>query len=503
MQLYKPIILSLLIFLQATLMAQYTTGSDTLLLTLDNAMEIAGKNSPAIQKSRLNMEKNKELLNSQIASLKSQFYLDVTPFYFEREQSYDERFSQWYTSENKGGSASFAITQPIKWTDGLLTVRDNFGYQNNYSEADGQTYTDLGFNNYLYLQYDQPIFTYNRLKLNLDRIKLNLETATLAYAIEMLNMEYQVNSAFYSVYQKKTAVDIAEDEYNNQTKSLEIIKAKVEAGLSAKEEQMQAELNYTTAVSNLDDARVALQNALDQFKLLIGISLFDNIDIVADIDFNLVYINLDKAIENGLSKRLELTQRNIDMKLAEFNLTETSAENEFRGDISLSVGVMGNNEYFKDIYQTPTSSPTANITFSIPLYDWGSRKAKMRAAEIDIQSSEIDLEDQKNDIIINIRQTYRNIQNLVNQIDIARQNEKNAQLTYEINLERYQNGDLTSMDLQLYQNQLSEKKTALVNALLNYRIEIINMKVQSLWDFENDCSFIPKELQENLQPENN
>lgn len=503
MQLYKPLLLSILIVLQGALMAQYTTGGDTLLLTLDNSMEIAGKNSPSILQSKLNMDKNKELLKAQVASLKSKFLLDVTPINYSREQSYDQRFSQWYTNENKGSNASFVVSQPIKWTDGLLTVRDNFGYQNNYSETDNETFTDVGFNNNLYIQYDQPLFTYNRLKVNLDRIKLNLETATLAYAIEMLNMEYQVNSAFYTVYQKKTAVEISDDEFKNQTNSLEIIRAKVEAGLSAKEELMQGELNYTTAESNLNNARVDLQNSIDQFKLLIGISLFDNIDIAADIDFNMVYINPEKAIENGLTKRLELTQRNINLKLAEFNLIETSAENEFRGDISLSVGVMGNDEYFKDIYDKATNSPTANITFSIPLYDWGQRKANIRAAEIDIDSRNIDLEDQKNDIIINIRQTYRNIQNLVYQIEIARQNEKNAQLTYEINLERYQNGDLTGMDLQLFQNQLSEKKTALVNALINYKLEIINMKVQSLWDFENDCSFIPKELQENLQKEKN
>jgi len=232
------------------------------------------------------------------------------------------------------------------------------------------------------------------------------------------------------------------------------------------------------------------------------LSLFDKVRVESDINFKLVYVNPEKAIENGLSQRLELTQRNIDLKMAEFNLIETSSENEFRGDVSLSVGVMGNNEYIGGIYETPTSSPSLGITFSIPLYDWGQRKAKIRAAEIDILSREIDLENQKNDIIINIRKTYRNLQNLVNQIDIARQNEKNAQLTYDINLERYQNGDLTSIDLQRFQNQLSDKKTSLVNALINYRLEIINMKVQSLWDFENNISFIPQELQENLSSEN-
>ncbi|NQU34801.1 MAG: TolC family protein [Bacteroidetes bacterium] len=495
MKIVKSILLTCLLLFGGYLFSQQV-------LTLDESMNIAIKNSPAIQKSRLNMEKNKEYLNAQLASLKSNFFLDITPVSFSREQSYDQRFSEWYTSENKGANASFVVSQPIKLTDGLLTVRNDFGYQDNFSEANSTTYKDKGFNNSLYIRYDQPVFTYNRLKLNLDRIKLNLETATMAYAIEMLNMEYQVNQAFYAVYQKETAVQIAEEEFENQKVSLEIIRSKVEAGLSAKEELLQGELNYATSESNLDNSRVDLDNTRDQFKLLIGISLYNEIQVQTDIDFKLIYVNPEKAIENGLSQRLELTQRNIDLKMAEFNLTETSSQNEFRGDVSLSIGVMGNNEYFSKIYDKPTNSPSVGVTFSIPLFDWGQRQANIKAAEIEIQSKEIDLQDQKNNIIINIRQTYRNLQNLVNQIDIAKQNEKNAQLTYDINLERYQNGDLTSIDLQRFQNQLSEKKTAQVNALINYRLEIINMKVQSLWDFENNTSFIPKELQENLTPEN-
>ncbi len=495
--------LNILLFVLFASVCEYSVSQDittdtVTVLTLDQAMEIAGENSSSIQKSKLNMDKNKELLKAQLASLKSRFFLDVTPVSFSREQSYDQRFSQWYTSENKGASASFAISQPVKFTDGTLTIRNNFGYQDNYSEANNTTYKDKGFNNYLFIQYDQPIFTYNRLKLNLERNKLNLETATMAYAIEMLNMEYNVNQAFYLIYQKQMAVKIAKDEFDNQKVSLEIIRGKVDAGLSAKEELLQGELNYATSESNLDNARVDLNNAADQFKLLIGMSLFENIRVESDIELKLVYVNLQKAIDNGLSQRLELTQRKIDLMLSDFNLTETAAENEFRGDVSLSVGVMGNNEEFSKIYDKPTNSPSVGLTFSIPLFDWGQRKARIKAAEIDHQSKEINFVDQQNDIIINIRKTYRNLQNLITQIEIARKNEKNAQLTYEINLERYKNGDLTSMDLQRFQNQLSEKKTNLVTALINYKLEIINMKVQSLWDFENNTSFIPVELQENL-----
>jgi outer membrane protein TolC len=78
------------------------------------------------------------------------------------------------------------------------------------------------------------------------------------------------------------------------------------------------------------------------------------------------------------------------------------------------------------------------------------------------------------------------------QIDIAQQNVRNAQLTYDINLERYKNGDLTGMDLSLYQNQLSSKKLDLVNAQINYKLELLNMKIQTLYDWETKTAIVPQ-----------
>jgi outer membrane protein len=105
----------------------------------------------------------------------------------------------------------------------------------------------------------------------------------------------------------------------------------------------------------------------------------------------------------------------------------------------------------------------------------------------------VNYDDQRNTIIQTVRQTYRNLQNLLNQITIAEQNVRNAQLTYDINKERYINGDLTGMDLNLFQNQLSSKKLDLINAQINYKLEILNMKIQTLYDWETKSSIVPNE----------
>ena len=50
------------------------------------------------------------------------------------------------------------------------------------------------------------------------------------------------------------------------------------------------------------------------------------------------------------------------------------------------------------------------------------------------------------------------------------------------------------MDLNLYQTQLSERKIAYAQALINYKIELLNLKIQSLYDFEKGAPVLPAEL---------
>ena len=458
-------------------------------LTLEESLEIAMQNSPDILRSELQLERSQEYLNAQNAALKSRFSLSLTPFDYNQDRQFNDLFSTWYTSENTQSFGTFTISQPIKWTDGTLTLNNRFGWQDSYSG-----YTDernQTFSNNLYVSFQQPIFTYNRTMLSVKELELDLENTSINYAIQKLNLEKTVTQGFFSVYQNRMSLEVASEEYENQKISYQIIKNKVDAGLSAMEELYQAELNLATSKSNMQNQQVVLDNALDSFKELIGISLFDEISVLTDISHHPVVVDLQKALDHALLHRMELRQRKIAIETSQFSLIQTKAMNEFKGSITLSYGMIGTDEQFSNIYDVPTKNQRASLSLNIPLWDWGEKKSRVRASETTIAMNELSLEEQENQIIIGVRTAYRNLQNQINQIEIARQNERNAQLTYDINLERYRNGDLTSMDLNLFQNQLSEKKIGLVNALINYKIELLNMKIQSLWDFVQDMSVVP------------
>jgi outer membrane protein TolC len=268
----------------------------------------------------------------------------------------------------------------------------------------------------------------------------------------------------------------------------------VDAGLAAREELYQSELNLATAKSSLQNQEVTLENAKDEFVRFLGMDLYEEILIAADITTSPVEVDMEKAVNYGLNSRMELRQREIDLQSSQFQLIRTKAINEFRGNMELSIGLTGDNEKFTDIYNNPTQNPRVAVSFNIPIFDWGEQESRIKAQEAVVQTQELNLSEERKQIIIDIRKVYRNLINQQNQIEIAKQNEKNAQLTYEINLERYKNGDLTGMDLNLYQTQLSEKKMAYVQALINYKIELLNLKIQTLYDFVNNEPLVPEEL---------
>jgi outer membrane protein len=458
-------------------------------LTLGQALSIAEANSPAMKITRLSLIRSQENLNAQNAALKSSFSLSINPIGYSQLRSFNELISKWNSVKTTESFGLFTVSQPIVFTDARVSLVNRFGYTDSYSEYSNTT--TKGFSNSLALNLDQPLFTYNRTKLQLKELQLALENSKISYAVQLLSLEREVAQAFYYVYQQQQSLDISNQAFRNMQKSYEVIKTKVDAGISARDEMFQAELNLATTKSDFENKQVSLENAKDDFKLLIGMSLYDDLIVLPNIAVDTIQVDIAFAIDQGLANRMEIRQRAIQVENSQFDLIQTKALNEFKGSLGLSIGLFGDNEKLGDVYSNPTDNEEVSLSLTIPLWDWGERKSRIKASQASIESANVSLEDEKNNIILGIRKVYRNLLNLQNQIGIARQNVINAQLTYDLNLERYKNGDLTGMDLNIYQNQLSEKQLSFTNSLITYKLELLNLKIQTLYDFEKKEQVTP------------
>lgn len=461
-------------------------------LTLEKALEYSVEHSPELKEALINLERSKLSLEAQRASLKSKFALTLSPFTYSNSRSFDNRFSEWYTNESFSSNGTFSITQPIIWTDATVSLNDKFGWQKNTSTGGGgATNTNKAFSNDLYLSINQPLFTYNRTKTDLRSIELDYENALINYALRRLSLESTITSSFYNVYTAKNNLSISEAELKDAQQNFDIIKNKVEADLSAKDELYQAELNLATSASAVDNRRVSLENAKDDFKKLIGIDLDIDFDITAEISAQPVKVDMLTAIHSALGSRLELRQREISRTELDIQMKQVKEMNSLDGNISLSLGIMGDDEKIQNVYDRPTNNPRVSVTLSIPIFDWGERKARIKAQKLATELFDMQTEEEEKSIEIAVRKSCRSLNNLEAQIAIAEQSMKNAQLTYDLNAERYRNGELTGMEMNQFQTQLSNQKMSYTSTLINYKLELLNLKIISLYDFENNQPIVP------------
>jgi len=458
-----------------------------MVLTIEQALDIAEENNPSMRTQKLNLERTQFLLDAQLASLRPQFSLSINPFGYTQNRSFDNRFSEWYTSKTLSSNGTFRTELPILFTDGTLALTDRFGWQDSESVNQNGINNNKAFSNNLSIRYDQPLFTYNSQRMAFDRLEYDFENAGIRYALQRLNTERSITNQFYTVYMAMNNLDISLEELNNAKINYDIMKAKVDAALSAREELFQAEVNLASAESSVEQTRVRLENAKDQLKQTLGMPLGDDITLeVPNIDVSPTLVDLGEALQQGLSARMELRQREIDMALAEFSLIETKARDEFSGNLSLSIGITGDDAKFGNMYDNPTSNPSVSVSFSIPIFDWGQRKARIQASKTALTIAQLDYQDQKVDIELNIRQTLRNLANLATQIEIQKKSVENTELTFALNNIRYAEGDLTGLQISQYQAQLSNARTSLIQARINYKIELLNLKILTLYDFETD-----------------
>jgi len=96
------------------------------------------------------------------------------------------------------------------------------------------------------------------------------------------------------------------------------------------------------------------------------------------------------------------------------------------------------------------------------------------------------MEEEKKTIINSIRDAVRQVQSAENSLEILQKRQEIAQRTYDISLERFNNGDITSQELANNSNRLSSAKMAYLGAYITYKLAVEDLKRKTLWDFEKN-----------------
>ncbi len=452
-------------------------------LTLEDALSIALKESYSIKAANFNLissEKNLEavklgLMTSVDVELDAPNYSRSLSSKFNTETGLE----QYYQLDNTTFESRLSISQPIVFTNGQFSVIGSLMRRD-------QTYSGEKTRDYysnLSLRLQQPLFTFNNLAANLERAEINLEKTQKSYSKTQADIIYNVTSTFYDLYQKKKNLEITNERVKQVMDSYDMAMNKFKAGLIAEVEALQLEVDLATAKNDLLNSERRFEEARNNFKLLIGLPLEEQIDVVAQISYLPVQIDEQAAIEAALKNRPELFNSNADIKLNELNVDEVDASRSIKAALNLNYGINKNAEDYNDIFRDFLDNRSAVVTLYLPVWDWGKNSREVESAEANLRLSYSTYENQKLSITNEITETVNRVNSAKSRVEVLSKVVEVAEKSYNISLERFKTGNITSFDLQQSQSRLTDAKTNSLGALIDYKLALADLSRKTLIDY--------------------
>ncbi len=454
-------------------------------LTLEDALSIALKESYGIKAAGYSLISSQKTLEAAKLGLRTSVNMEFDLPRYSRTLSsqfnpitgIEEFFEVGYTTFE----SRLFFSQPIVFTNGTFSLVGSLWQRDQFKQEQDipiDYYTNLS------LRLRQPLFTFNSLSANLSRAEINLKKSERNYTRAERGVIYDVTSGFYRLYQAKKNVEITREKVNQTEASYITAANKFKAGLIAEVEALQLEIDLASSKNELLNAERNFNEVKDEFKLLIGLPLDENIDVIAELDYSPIEVNIDTAIEYALTNRSELLNAESDIELRNLSVDEVDSRGNISALLTANFGINKNDNTFRDIFRDFAEDRSLVLTLSVPVLDWGRNRREVESAKADLNLAYLNYTNQKQQIQQEIIAVINKIESAKARVDVLSKTVEVAQKSYDISRARFDAGTITSFDLSQMQLRLTDAKTNSLNALIDYKLAVADLARKTLHDFE-------------------
>jgi len=456
-------------------------------LTFNESLQIALKNSFDLKNTEYNLIQAQKRVEAARAALKSNasFEADFPNF--------DESLSQEFNSEDQ--IYEFYKTKQLKY-EGRLTINQPIATNGNFSlnsslfrmnqSGDIKDYTSR-----LFLEFSQPLFTPNAQQRNIRRAELGKKMTELNYINRRLGTIHgRITRDFYNLYKSAVRVVIDSSEVVQREESYRAAREKFNKGEADEISLLELEVDLAQSKNKLLSTRASLLRRKNWFKFSIGLDFEQDFNVIPDIAYKTVGIDREKMVTEALKYEPGYQRSLIEKELDEMRIEEVQSRNEFKGNFVANFGFNGNDEYFKGAFSEYDQTRKLGMKFTVPLWDRGKNKYFTDAAKLTFQNQILETENNKTSLIRRVDDDIMRINEAAQRVEMLERSMTLAQKSFDMALEKFKNGEISSRDLTLSQERLTEARLNHLDAVVSYKINLGNLQRKTLWDFENKCSMI-------------
>jgi outer membrane protein TolC len=375
---------------------------------------------------------------------------------------------------------NFGLQQPIQWTGGMVYINSTYNYFNNITTSVRQ-WNGTPFNIFL----NQPIFAYNPYKWDKKIEPIKFEESKREYAESMEQISRDAVTTFFNVLQAQVDMQIAKFNLANNDTIYKIEQGRYNIGTTSEDKLLQVELQLLRSRQDVARADLNLQTASLQLRTYIGLRNGESFELILPDEIPQFLVSEDLALQHARQTRSAFIGFERRKMEAEQGVAQAKGQ-RYQMSINASYGTNNVGAALGDLYQNTSKQQMANVSFNVPLIDWGRRKALMKTAlankrlnDYIIAQDEVTFEQQ---IITQVRQ----FEMLRLQIEITKKSDEVAQHRYVVAQNRYLIGKIDITNLNIALNEKDTAKRSYIDALKSFWTAYYELRRLTLFDFANE-----------------
>jgi len=396
-----------------------------LLLTLDQALEIALSENNTVKIADMTVEKTGYAKKGSYASL--------------------------YPNVNISGSYQRTLQKQVMVMDmGGETMEIKVGRDNNISTSASAS---------------MPLVNaslWESLKLSGMDVEMAVEQARSS----KIAMVKQVKQAFYAVLLAQESYEVMSQVYDNAQKNYEKTEQRFNVGKASEVERLRAQVTMLTAEPNVSSAENAVLLAKWQLKAVMGIDLGTEIEVLGKLSDYTDQMLAPYASEDDLSGNSSLLQLDIQDRMLESTIRMQKKQYfpTLAASINYNYSAMGD----KDLSWFPSS--TAAVSLSIPVFDGLQKHYAIKQTKVTRNMLALQREDTERNLRIAIRNYNDQMALCVKNYEAANATVGIAQKSYDISEKMFEVGKATQVELNDAQVSLMQAQLTQAQAVYNFMV---------------------------------
>ncbi|MCJ7508922.1 MAG: TolC family protein [candidate division Zixibacteria bacterium] len=452
-----------------------TRADKVLSLSLDDCLKMVVKNSSEYKIAQMRYQAaeasyNSAKLSYYVPNLTLNFNTPEYSWFGDYQDYYGAAGRVYFIEEYYNYTSSLDLSQKL-FTGGDLTVS---GLLNSYRRTSNiftnydEVRTNLQFN------VEQPIFNWNRHKLELDKVRVDYDLSRLKYSEETNQVISDLTTNYIQYLTSQKQLNIAE---------LKVQKVDIDY-LSAekkKEEGLISDMEFAQKRTERMDRKLELLDAKRNFeeyqaKLLQMLRIEEEVELNLNQNIELGQFSLEQERNKNIGQSSEVLKTEGEVRKKELELKEAKASGGIDGKVNFYYGFLGRGPIAREsIDNFKKNRWGVSVVLSLPIWDGGAHSSSIRSSQLSLEESKKASELAKAQVKSKLEATVSKLSTAWEKAGFLKEELKLAGDDWTNAQEKNQMGLLSEGQMLDAQITFLETEVKYLNAVLDYKLSRIEL----------------------------